>query len=318
MALTLERALRTVQHAAYNDTSVPAKDIVDEAAVRLLGMHQWKSTLRPPRHLGVRASISIDNGTWTTATRTLTKASAFTSYTHAPGDTISISAGTNASLRDYEIQEKTDANSIIIAEDIGATNASADIDGTVNANRAAILPSDFGSGLKAIGAGSSVTMQCFEWASMEEITQLRTTGTLNPVGLYRGALWQADNISTAGGSPCWRLELWPYPTAADPDLFLVTYRKKWSRPSIDAATLPIPEILEPLYLQLLRAVTRGYEEEDAGTVEDFVDRLRQSSLFADAITQDGLMQPSGGPLRWGNEGAMGTWEVEPTAYVEDP
>lgn len=319
MVLTLERALSVVKHAAYNDTSVPSKDIVDEAAVRLLQMHQWRCTIKPPRHVGVRAAISFTGATWTSATRTLTKASAFTTYTHAPGDPMTIDAGATASFRAYEVQEKVSANAVILAEDIGATDGSTDIGGTLNANRAVILPSDFGWGLKSlVAANSSVTLNTFEWSSMEKLAELRSGFPLTPIGLYHGALWQAHNISTAGGAPAWRLELWPYPTEADPDLFLVSYRVKWSRPSVDAGTLPIPEILEPLFIQILRAVTRGYEEEEEATVEDRIDRLKGSSLFMDTVNADGLMQPTMGPLPYGNEGAMSSWEIEPTAYAEDP
>jgi hypothetical protein len=319
--LTLERALRIVNHAAYNNSGIPPKDIVDRAAARLLKMHPWRCTLCPPRHLGVRASISIDNGTWTTATRTLTKTGAFTSYTHAPGDMFSLTAGTAATLRDYEVQEKVSSDAIILTEDCGATNGSADLDGTLNANRAAILPSNFGYRLNAYAAASTLAHNSLRLVDHQLLADLRSSAIVQPVGLYSGSLYQSHNVSAAGGSPAWRLELWPYPAAADPDIFLVSYDVAWSAPSVDSAVLPIPSILEDLFISLLRAITRGYEEEEEGTVEDRVDRLRQSSTFYEATLADGLSQPDYGPIRGGaEEQAMGGGWGGPEAsdYVEDP
>jgi hypothetical protein len=318
MVLTLARAVAIAQHAGYSDTSLPPLDLIDEAAVRMLQMHPWACTALPARHIGVRAAITGTGATWTTATRTLTKVAAFTTYVHAPGDPMTISAGATAVLRDYEVQERVSADAVILTEDIGATTGSVDIGFTLAANRAAILPSDFGSGIRSYTATQGLN-QGFQLTSMQELTKMRSELALQPVGHYWAALWQAHNKSAAGGNPAWRLELWPYPSAVNAKLFTVSYRQAWERPTTDTHVLPIPQILEPLYMAVLRAVVRGYEEEEEAGVEDRIDRLRMSSTFQDAIEADGLMQPDLGPLLGGAEGQGGYgWELFPTAYTADP
>lgn len=308
--LTLERALELVKHSGYGDVGAPsgAKGIVDEAAVRLLQMHPWNVTLCPPRHVGVRAAIDITGATWTAATRSLESTGSFEDYDFAPGDSISILDGTEAKLRDYTVQERVDDDEILLTEDIGATDGSTDIDATLNANRAVILPSDFGWGLRyyALTGGQG-------------LVELRNSGASIPGG-FSGSLWQAHNVSTAGGSPAWRLELYPYPTEEDPQLLTVSYHVAWSRPSTDTGILPIPAILEPLFISILRQLTAAYEQEDEGTIEDRMDRIMGSSTFVNAIEADGLAQSDYGEMQGGAEGAEAVlWgPLYPSGGVADP
>lgn len=65
-------------------------------------------------------NISSTTATWTEATRTLTKTGAFTSYTWAAGDFVSVRAGTGAIVGYVPISAKTDADNIVLATTIGA------------------------------------------------------------------------------------------------------------------------------------------------------------------------------------------------------
>src|SRR5262249_38072386 len=153
------------------------------------------------------------------------------------------------------------SDAIIFTEDCGATNGSTDLAGTLAANRAAIMPSDFGSELKSYAATQGLQTQLM-LRGQHELTQIRSAAVLQPICCYYGALWKANNVPTAGGRPAGRLDLWPYPSAADPDLFPFSYRVAWSRPSADNVALPIPAILESLFISCIRAVTQGWEDEE--------------------------------------------------------
>lgn len=65
---------------------------------------------------------SAGAGTFTNATKTLTKAGKFTDYTFKAGDIVKITAGTGVTLGRYTIASKVDANSITLTQDIGGAN----------------------------------------------------------------------------------------------------------------------------------------------------------------------------------------------------
>ncbi len=71
-----------------------------------------------------KVATAIASGTWTAATKTLTKTGAFSSYTWASGDQISVTGGTDVTVAWYEIGSKTDSDSIILKTSIAdADNA---------------------------------------------------------------------------------------------------------------------------------------------------------------------------------------------------
>lgn len=85
----------------------------------------WDNLTDDPFGLGVRCqrqALSITGGSFTTATKTLTKAGAFASYTHQVGDKINVTGGTGVTPGYYAVASKTDSDSIVLADDIGGTN----------------------------------------------------------------------------------------------------------------------------------------------------------------------------------------------------
>jgi hypothetical protein len=71
-----------------------------------------------------KLDMNINNGTWTAASRTLTSAGAFTSYTFVEGDQIYITAGTGMTAGWYTIASRIDANSItLVAASTGLSGA---------------------------------------------------------------------------------------------------------------------------------------------------------------------------------------------------
>lgn len=72
-------------------------------------------------------AVTIDNAAWTAATKRLVKTGAFTSYTHATGNLINITAGTGVTAGAYLIAAKISADEIELVGSIKATDA-ADVD----------------------------------------------------------------------------------------------------------------------------------------------------------------------------------------------
>jgi hypothetical protein len=316
MSMSLDRALRTVQHAAYNDASVPALDIVNEAGIRLFSMHPWRFLNKPPVQLSLRAPISFTGATYTEATKTLSGLS-ISAYSHANGDSLSISSGTGASVRDYTIVSAT-ATAAVLSESIGSgADGKSDIAGTINAGRAVVLPSDFGAQLKLVTTGGLT--QHISFTSQQRLIQARSRTPSPPLGVYWASIFTAKDLTTAGGAPTYRLELYPDGTAADPDFLTVSYQVAWEDVTEDAQVISIPWYTHPIYTQILRAITRGYEEEEQATVDDHIDRIKASSAWFDATSNDGLVQPDVGELQGGNEMFHSQeWWPYPTEYVADP
>lgn len=245
-------------------------------------------------HLDKRGAITVTSGTWTEATRTLTLASAFASYTFLEGDEIEITAGTGATLGFYLIASRTDANSVVLARSIGSAATTAT--GTLRLGGVA-LPTDFA---EIIGMHPKQgTLAEIRPVGHEELLRLRTMSavTVSPFHVY-SIVW-GDVLTTTNGAPTPHLELYPYPTSNETGAFLLFYRKKWVTPAGDAERIPIPDWMEPLFITAVRAFARGWEEEDSGSLSARLSEIKGSTEFLDAARYDGAIQPSPGMIEGG-------------------
>lgn len=309
MVYTVARALSVVQHAGYGSTSQPPRDYVNEAGWRLFSMREWAWAQVPPTHVSVRGPLSFTGAAWTASTKLLSVAGGWTGYTHAPGDTLTITdGGTGASLRDVTIEEKLNDNGVRLKESISDSNQTG-IAGTTNANRAIILPSDYGGQLRAMAATSGRTVSV-SLVSQQELMMLRAVATVPTVGNYAAALYQAEDLTTGGGPPQPRLELWPYPAAASANIFTITYSVAWRPRELDSDILSLPQWIEPLYTAVLRAVVGGYEDEEAGNVEARMAQVLQGPTFYDAVRHDSLVQPTTGYIGRGGAEQVGAWSQQ--------
>lgn len=68
--------------------------------------------------MGSATAVASTAATWTDATRTLTKAGAFTDFTFYPGATVTITGGTGVTAGTYVIQSKTSNDAVVLAESI--------------------------------------------------------------------------------------------------------------------------------------------------------------------------------------------------------
>ena len=101
-----------------------------------------------------------------------------------------------------------------------------------------------------------------------------------------------------------RLELYPTPSTTTTEALTLYYRAGWSRVYDDRKPLQMPAYIEPLYIELLRAFARGYEEEDQGSLSTRLNEIMKGAIFAISVDRDSSVQPDYGPIRNGAAAEM--------------
>lgn len=134
----------------------------------------------------------------------------------------------------------------------------------------------------------------------------RRTQSLGGTRNFWAAVEWAPNTD---GIPEARLGIWPTPSDDSAGIVEMYYDRAWVDIEDDVGYIPIPNHIKPLYVQILRAVARGYEEEDEGSLDVRLSGIRQGPVFLAAKRHDNRTQVEFGPLRngvgdsgagWGN------------------
>jgi len=143
------------------------------------------------------------------------------------------------------------------------------------------LPLDFG---KAISVQVNSIVSKFTWTTLGSILRNRATN-LNVSGLqYWGAIEYSAPTSSVAPAP--RLAIWPTPSSNVTDGLLLYYRAKWPGVTNDSYLVPVPDFVEPLMLELIRAFAIGWEESDTGSVGELVARVETGPIALAAMTND--------------------------------
>ena len=158
------------------------------------------------------------------------------------------------------------------------------------------LPTDFGRAIHVqVNPGLTNT---FNWTTIDQITNLRSTG-INIGSLeYWGAI-ATPAIAATGVYPDPRLELYPTPASTVVGGLKIVYRARWktqSGPANDSDYIPIPEYMEPLYTQILRAFARGLEEEDDASLSKRLAEIQMGPMYSAASRMDAEMQADYGQI----------------------
>ena len=299
MALTGTKCIQHIEHTLGGELS-PAIDglsLVNDAGEFFASFRPWKWLETATAKIDLRAPISIAAATTSSgAGTTFTKSGAFTNYTFVEGDQLEVTGGTNVTVGHYRVQSKTDANNIVLAVSPGASGSA--VAATLHTD-AASFPSDFRE-LISIDATSGV-FQGFQFVSMSELLSLRSNNLKSGnMGYYYGAIVQPTDTDTSyDGAPVARLELWPQPSANETGKLSIIYRAGWKRAEETKDYLRLPVYCEPLFLQVVRAFARGYEEEDGGSLTQRLADVMGGHLAAAAIDRDASIQPHYGPLNGG-------------------
>lgn len=274
-------------------TSLELRELVNLAGEHLVAMAPWLWLQGRQLIIRTRPSITLTGATWTEATKTLTKIGAFAGYSFLSADTVEITGGTGATVGTYEVASKTSSDAIVLVTSIGAAaNGQTNIEATLPNDQVAI-PSDFD--FQAITAYSLTNglVGSFELTSAQGLLDLRTwPGLSSTISFWAIVNWVRG---TSGGQPVPRLDIWPQTTDSEEQIVLF-YRGGWKQPDTDTEILSIPNWLNGLFIEVVKAVVNGYEDPEEGSVDRRLTALRQSTMFIDAITRDALAQPTVGPM----------------------
>lgn len=293
--LTVGRCIRHIEHTLGGDLS-PSLDplqLINQAGQFLCSMHDWRWLEVTEAKLNLRGKVSVTGGTTSSgAGTTFTKSGAFTNYTFLEGDTVEVVSGTNVVAGHHRVVSKTDANNLVLEATPGASGSAI----TATLHTAAIaLPSDFAE-LIAINTTSGL-LKGVELTSYADLLNKRAASFSTAPGWHYGTILNAyDTNQATSQEPVQRLEIWPEPSANETAALTIIYRSSWRDIDNDSDFLRVPSWCEALYLQLLRAFARGYEEEDDGSLSARLMEVAGGPLFIAAVDRDGDSQPHYGPL----------------------
>lgn len=97
------------------------------------------------------------------------------------------------------------------------------------------------------------------------------------------------------------LEVNPTPTTTSIGALSALYRADWGEATDDddELTLPYEGWLDTLYIQIVRAYARGWEEETMGTLDARLAQIESGPIALRAKQRDGMIQPSVGQIKNG-------------------
>lgn len=295
MSITLGELKESFVHIVSTQPPehIKPERIVNDAGRALYNLHSWRWRDRPAYPLDYIAPISISDATYTESSKTITKASGFTDYTHRYAELFEVTAGTSASTGHYVIASKTSANAIVLASSIGSSaDGQTDIDGTINFPYC-VLPSDFGSNGQIVNIAVTDTYQIASAASNAQIRDYRENGFTTLSVFYAPMFPTQTSTTAAPAAPL--LEIFPTPTAASKGALMLTYRSGWVTLSDDDSVANIPTDYE----YLLRELCQGYAHKAFSGNEERLKAIRGSDDLADLKRRDGGVQAILGPIQGG-------------------
>lgn len=301
MVLTAATAYEHARHALGSTvTGAEPRDLVNQAGLYFTGMHRWNWLVRPPVTLNFIAPITFTGATWTESSKTITLAAAFTRYTFKPSDRVEITAGTPTAdvlTGSYQIASKASDNAITTIDSISPTGANlTGVAGSISFPYTSDLPTDFS---EIVGYDASASTQSFQLVTWQQILEYRTRaippGNLSMFGAVE---WVGPSSPTVSGAPLPRIALYPTPTSFLLNALSVQYRASWVPVGEDQSICVLPPWCEALFIQVVRAMAKGYDEDDEEVMSS---RLMAvvGPLFDAARRRDGMVQPSFGLMRGG-------------------
>lgn len=160
------------------------------------------------------------------------------------------------------------------------------------------LPTDLQT-IMAVELTSSL-ISMMHLTSFDELLRLRTS-SISPTLGYWGAVTYPSQTSPAAppGGP--RLELYPTPAENETGAVTIFYRAGWTsvKAGSDHARINIPDFMEPLFKQVLRAFGRGYEMEDEASMDRRLAEIQVGPLYRAAVRRDGNIQLNYGEMQGG-------------------
>lgn len=274
-------------------SGVTTANMVNDAMKHLASMRSWNWLRDGEVRLSVTGPLSLDDGTWTESSKTLTSTGAFTSYTFANGDTIEITDGTGVTTGTYSIASRTDADNIVLNQSIstaGTDLATGDIAGTIRFPYVN-LPADFGELVAMHYPGSfarnmvPTTLEQILWYRSNPITSVSFT-YYYAINSGRGPISPQTSPDPMTGLSAPRIELYPAPDASVSDAIAIAYRRELKELGNDNDIPLVPEWLDyPLEL-LCRSFAMTLEDDNPNnSAQQMFERLWPTLVRRDCMTQ---------------------------------
>lgn len=291
-----------IRHHLHGEPGTPIQpmDMVNYAGQLLVSGHDWYWLNGQEITLVLRSRITMEDASWTEATLTLTSTGSFASYNFLEGDTIEITDGpSGVILKTLRVASRVDDDNITLAETI---STSGDLAGGIQCemlNSLVEFPGDFDNLQRITGyAAKNSLVNTMSLTTQNTLLELKTVtpgvSTLNFWGLV---VWIDD---PNGGPLLPRLSFWPDGgSTPDEEKFVVFLRGGWTKITTDTDCISLPEWLEPLYLEVLKVVASGYEEEQEEPMYVRFEQLRRSLMWRDAMLRDGTSQIDRGVMMGG-------------------
>ncbi|HEX7786678.1 MAG TPA: hypothetical protein VF653_10695, partial [Methylomirabilota bacterium] len=252
--------------------------------------------IRRVARLDMRARIDFDSATWNEGLLTLTSTGSFTGMTQLAGDEVEITGGTDVKEQFYRVASKTN-NTLVLTESLQTTGGTAsDISGTLLLD-SCLLPTDLRE-IVAVQATNGLVSNV-KPTTLQKILDLRTREiNLLARDFVFAVVWHPQTDGTLRAL----LELYPEPTTEQLDGISLYYRAGFSRVDADTEIIPMPVWMEQVFLLIVRATARGYEEgeeEDSASIHARLAEIQAGPLMQAAMRTDGSMLPDVGPVSGG-------------------
>lgn len=142
--------------------------------------------------------------------------------------------------------------------------------------------------IRAIETPNSLTSG-ISLVSLADVLQRRTANAGSSLFYLASLVF----VSDTNGIPRPKLALWPTPTASG-DGFRVFYDREWTDLDSDEGFIPVPPYMENLYIQVVRAFSRGWIEEDEGALDQRLALIQGGPVYAAARYADEAIQTTFG------------------------
>lgn len=339
MTLTVQDCIGHIQHTLASDEvpAVGAYRILNDAGEYLCSCHHWRWLLGKRTTLDFEADqghvwlpgnfrelISYD------ATQGLTSGLSLTTHQHLIE--LRTSSITTSNWRywaaishapRYEFATGTvtftdvpaDASTIIIDDGVngavtfefdtsgdGVSGSNTEVDTSASGETRSTAAAKFQTAIVGVKETGPLQVDASVSGAVVTITS-RIPGTQGNVALASSGTPNATLSGLSGGRdggrPEPRLDIWPDPVTDLVDALTIYYRAGWEHLDEDSHSVSVPEWLEALYIQLVRAFARGYEREDMRSMSDRLNELTTSGMYMHAISRDAEIQPDYGPMMGG-------------------
>ena len=301
-----------------------AVDVANHTGEHLVSCRKWNWLGQRVAYMDLRGPISLIIGATDSTGTMLTgdpAASSFADYTFVPGDTVKVVSGLAISGVTYNVGHRTiagkiDDDTLAMVDPVTTGGAGRNIVASIEPSTAA-FPANFRSLMPYTSiSDSNVLISGVELVSLDRLNRIRTNlaavsstgpywGTVVSVSTPRTLVPPGSSSTTYYDAPQWVLEHHPRTSSTRSEALTVTYQAGWERVASDNDYIHIPEWLESAFIQLYKAFSLGYlEDDEAGTMEQRLAAWENGNQYKAVTRRDGAVQPAGGITRGGGAQRM--------------